>query len=169
MRKENAGRTEEVIYQRIIRRADLRANRRTVYVFGDNVQRQGMGGQAREMRGEPNALGIATKWNPGRDDTDYFDDSDPRCAVILMRDIGKLFAAIGTTRVVLPYDGIGTGLSQMPQRAPRLYDTMLRIFQMVGDCPWPNVAQAGGNVEGLLRREVSRTPAADVVKEGNDQ
>ena len=40
-----------------ITRDDLRANRDLIYVFGDNVERAGRRGLAREMRGEPNAHG----------------------------------------------------------------------------------------------------------------
>jgi hypothetical protein len=50
-----------IIYQKFIRRQDLRNNRDKFYVFGDNMQRIGYGGQARDMRGEPNAIGAVTK------------------------------------------------------------------------------------------------------------
>ena len=53
-----------VIYQKRICRDDLRRNPNAVYIFGDNEARTGLGGQAREMRGEPNAMGIATKRSP---------------------------------------------------------------------------------------------------------
>jgi hypothetical protein len=49
----------------MIYRRDLRANPESLYLFGDNTKRVGIGGQAREMRGEPNAVGIATKNAPG--------------------------------------------------------------------------------------------------------
>jgi len=48
-----------ILYQDQIKRDDLRAHPDRIYLFGDNVARQGRGGQAKEMRGEPNALGIA--------------------------------------------------------------------------------------------------------------
>ena len=41
-----------------ITRADLKANRDLIYVYGDNVKRDGRRGLAREMRGEPNAHAI---------------------------------------------------------------------------------------------------------------
>jgi hypothetical protein len=53
-----------IIYQKYIKREDLRANPTVLYVFGDNEARTGLGGQAKEMRGEPNAVGIATKASP---------------------------------------------------------------------------------------------------------
>ena len=42
-----------------ITRADMQENPGTLYLFGDNVQREGDIGQSKEMRGEPNACG---KW-----------------------------------------------------------------------------------------------------------
>ena len=51
-------------YQKWIERSDLQNNPEDVYIFGDNYARQGLCGQAKAMRGEPNALGIATKRTP---------------------------------------------------------------------------------------------------------
>lgn len=53
-----------LIYQKMIFRKDLKTNPDKLYVFGDNVERQGLRGQAAEMRGEPNAIGFPTKWFP---------------------------------------------------------------------------------------------------------
>ena len=64
--------TGTITFQERITRADLRANPDTLYVFGDNMRRRGMGGQAAEMRGEPNAVGIPTKWRPSRTEWDFF-------------------------------------------------------------------------------------------------
>lgn len=102
------------------RRADLQANPRTLYVFGDNVSTLGRGGQARECRGEPNAVGIPTKWHPTTDEGAYFCNDDlakvsPRIKAEFRRLAAHL-AAGGD--VAWPADGIGTGLAQLPQRAP---------------------------------------------------
>lgn len=45
-------------------RDDLRANRDIVFVYGDNVAREGQRGLARQMRGEPNAHPISISWTP---------------------------------------------------------------------------------------------------------
>ena len=45
-------------------RDDLRANRNCVFVYGDNVAREGHRGLARQMRGEPNAHPISISWAP---------------------------------------------------------------------------------------------------------
>lgn len=112
-----------IVYQSRIYRADLQANPDVLYVFGDNVLRRGMGGQAGEMRGEPNAVGVATKWSPGNHPLDYFDDWQwEACTGTIRRDFQPAYdhhRAGGV--VIVPLDGIGTGLSELPQRAPRLY------------------------------------------------
>ena len=59
-----------------VTRAMLRARPDTPFVFGDNMQRRGYGGQAAAMRGEPNAVGIPTKWAPSTAPAAFFADSD---------------------------------------------------------------------------------------------
>ena len=41
-------------------RETLRANPTKLYIFGDNTQRTGLGGQAGACRGEPNRCAIAS-------------------------------------------------------------------------------------------------------------
>ena len=50
-----------VIFMSSITREFVRNHPDFIFVFGDNLAKKGLGGQAREMRGEPNAVGIATK------------------------------------------------------------------------------------------------------------
>ena len=45
-------------------REDVRANRDLLYVYGDNVAREGQRGLARQMRGEPNTHPISISWSP---------------------------------------------------------------------------------------------------------
>jgi len=96
----------------------------TIFVFGDNMQRLGMGGQARAMRGLANAIGIPTKWAPGISPEDYFKDEDLENPLVVVRicaaigEITNLFKR-GYT-IVIPKDGIGTGLAELPARAPRI-------------------------------------------------
>lgn len=115
-----------IVYQAHISRRDLQANPKVLYVFGDNVKRVGFGGQAQEMRGEPNAVGVATKWAPGYEEEDFFsDDQFPDCAAIIRADWRPAYEHSNAGGVVIvPLDGIGTGLSQLPERAPRLYRSL---------------------------------------------
>lgn len=108
---------------RHISREYVRAHPDMLFVFGDNMARRGMGGQAAAMRGEPNIIGIPTKWTPRRE-VAYFVDRDWNNSDIFDA-IFDAFAAIedalaaGRT-VVIPADGIGTGLADLPRRAPRI-------------------------------------------------
>lgn len=107
------------ILQSRIYRADLRANPKAFYVFGDNEGRWGLGGQAKEMRGEPNAIGVATLKAPGVFWTE--DDAIRQCAVI-DADIEAAAGALllGCT-VIFPLDGIGTGLAELERRSPTTF------------------------------------------------
>lgn len=108
-----------------ILRSTLRSRPDDLFVFGDNMKGRGLGGQAREMRGEPNAIGVPTKWSPERRASAYFSDDDR-----LNRDVwyaiheafDKMRTALDEGRnVVIPADGLGTGLAELPTRAPKLY------------------------------------------------
>ncbi|WP_316207361.1 hypothetical protein [Bradyrhizobium sp. SZCCHNR3118] len=104
-----------------ITRQDLRGNPEAVFVFGDNVERRGYGGQAAQMRGEPNAIGVATKWKPSMAPDAFFDDSI-ECQIIVMRDLEKVQKAFSDGKlVVVPQDGIGSGLSRLHTTAPKLH------------------------------------------------
>lgn len=120
-----------IIKQHRIYRVDIQANRNMLYLFGDNLDRQGMGGQAAEMRGEPNSFGIATKRSINHSyPDDYFFDGQDDVIEIIDREFGnlqaKLFTVYGPDNIVehydgiiIPMDGLGTGLSRMPELAPK--------------------------------------------------
>lgn len=110
-------------YKKFIYRSDLEQNRDKYYLFGDNTIRQGYGGQAREMRGEPNAVGIVTKRFPSNSYDSFFYEHDFDEAV---RFIDRDFASIpsGVT-VVIPTDGLGTGLARLDIYAPNIYQYIL--------------------------------------------
>lgn len=108
----------------IIIRGDLQRAPRTLWVFGDNMLRQGMGGQAKEMRGEPNAVGVPTKWAPGTSDDDYFNPGD-LYDLKVSRRFAEEFAVIAKfiemgLDVCLPEAGVGTGLAKLEKRAPNI-------------------------------------------------
>lgn len=128
-----------IVYQDWITRRHLRSNPEDTFVFGDNVAASGLGGQAKEMRGERNAFGIPTKMRPGREEDDYFTDSSPSCAIHMVRSIGALFHMMLTKperKIVVPSKGLGTGLSELPTRAPRLYRILYDSFAAASECPW---------------------------------
>lgn len=109
--------------QKWIKRSDLLSNPDTLYLFGDNVLRHGLGGQAKEMRYERNAVGVPTKWSPRSEDYAFFSDKDYKAHVDRVdRALEPVFRHVKAGRyLVIPADGLGTGLSELPTRAPRLH------------------------------------------------
>jgi hypothetical protein len=112
-----------VAYQNWIERSDLKQNQDRVYLFGDNLLRIGMGGQAKSMRGEPNALGVATKFSPGMNPQDMWIETDEhdheKFIVYLEIDLQPVEKHLKAgSIVVIPSDGLGTGLSKLPENAP---------------------------------------------------
>jgi len=92
-----------------------------LYVFGDNFESKGLGGQAGQARGEPNAVGIATKRRPSRDEDAYLTDADYiewqlhvasayECIEVHLRNGGV---------VVWPAQ-IGMGRANLQARAPKI-------------------------------------------------
>ncbi len=107
-------------FQTFITREDLQDNPETLFVFGDNMRRVGYGGQAREMRGEVNAVGIPTKREPSNLRKAFFTDGD--LFVWIQASRGDLFRlktqlTLGND-VVWPSAGIGYGRAQLEYRAP---------------------------------------------------
>lgn len=104
-------------------RADLRANPTWLYAFGDNMLEKGLGGQAKAARGEPNAVGIPTKWSPSLDAEAFFSDKDyPLIQPFILTAFARLWQHLseGGT-VVWPKDGVGSGLAELEARAPRIW------------------------------------------------
>jgi hypothetical protein len=103
-------------------------------VFGDNVAKRGYGGQAKAMRGEPNAVGVPTKWNPDTNNDSYFSDDDFKEIKPLIDEAFKklkLLKAQGYD-IVIPADGLGTGLAELPKRAPLIHDYIKRKISGLG-------------------------------------
>lgn len=130
-----------IYYLPVITRHMLHCDREARFVFGDNHARVGLAGQAAEMRCEPNAIGIRTKWWPSMKAGSFFSDDDKRCEELIKTDLALVKEALaGKRKVYVPSAGLGTGLSQLPTRAPKLYAMLYTefAFNMEGEkCPWP--------------------------------
>lgn len=110
--------------RKIIIRQMLRQEPQRLFVFGDNMAQRGLGGQAKEMRGEPNAVGIPTKWSPEMFPDSFFLDRDlervrPKIDAAFLR---LAFHMLKGGAIVWPADGIGTGRAELPQRAPLIWE-----------------------------------------------
>lgn len=125
-----------ITFQRRYLRENLREMPGALHVFGDNVERKGLGGQAKECRGEPNAYGIPTKWKPTNETDAFFNEArdsfeDMNKIVTSGLDHVEHLMKMGV-RVVWPYDNIGTGRAKLPELAPRVYETICdRVKKLV--------------------------------------
>ena len=109
-----------IIYQKFIYREDLRNNPNIFYLFGDNDIRMGRGGQAKEMRGEPNAIGIRVKKAPLIGDVYYSDSEFKENTRKINEDLNEVRKQLDYGKIiVIPSDGIGTGLALLKYKAPK--------------------------------------------------
>ena len=113
-------------YRDHITRAMLQAETDVLFVFGDNLVRKGLGGQAKEMRGEDNAIGIPTKRFPNMTEEAFLEEWDfADWAKESAFNICLLLSHEG--KIVWPSAGIGTGLAQLQQRAPSIWRAIERL------------------------------------------
>ena len=114
----------KVVHLDYITRRMVQDNPETIFVFGDNLQRRGLGGQAKEMRGEPNSIGVPTKRSPTRENSAYFTDADLgnlEVKLAIYQAFQKIKEALMSGKtVVIPSAGLGSGLAQLPTRAPKI-------------------------------------------------
>lgn len=124
-----------IIKQKWIMREDLQNNPTFMYLFGDNMSRFGLGGQAKEMRGEPNAIGIATKKLPKSTQDSYFTDDEymDNVKVIYNDMLPAMLHIMKGGILVIPTDGLGTGLSDLPNKAPKTNKALEDLLEYLHD------------------------------------
>ena len=120
-----------------ITREYVRANPHKIFLFGDNLLGRGYGGQARAMRGEPNAIGIPTKKKPTNQADAFFTDVefDQNKASIDMA-FARLFTLEAESVIVIPSAGLGTGLAALPSKAPQTYQYLKRTLEALAADPF---------------------------------
>ena len=118
-----------VLFMSSITREFVRNHPNFIFVFGDNLAGKGLGGQAKEMREEPNAVGIATKRSPSMNSDAFFSDSDIHNVIVMgaIKDSFRIleFHLLSGDVVVIPKNGVGGGLANLPVNAP-LIDTFIK-------------------------------------------
>lgn len=94
------------------------------FVFGDNTQGYGNGGQAC-IRDCDNSLGVPTKWAPGGEAEDYFDKTNNFFTEVVGQILPSMVEIEDLLEqgadVVFPQDGLGTGLAELPKRFPEIH------------------------------------------------
>ena len=147
-----------LLFQNLIERRDLTQHPDRLYLFGDNEARTGRGGQAGACRGFANAVGVATKRVPERTASAYWTDADyDRVIAIIDRDLAPVFDHVrqGGT-VVCPASGLGTGLAELPSRAPRVFaylrERIILLKQLGQATPGPSLPR-------ILNKKTDHIPA----------
>jgi hypothetical protein len=105
----------------------VNSNPHKLFIFGDNTQRKGTGGQA-EIRYATNVSGIVTKILPSYDEAAFWsDDSFDTFKHYVNRDIEKILNS-DYKIVVFPEDGLGTGRAQLKHRAPKCWEYLCFVL-----------------------------------------
>lgn len=125
-----------LLVQKWITREEIQANPDKIYVFGDNDARVGFGGQAKEMRGEPNTVGVRTKRAPTYRSVDFYYDKDfdENCLKI-DQDMMKIRDYLKQGKIVVwPEAGVGTGIAKLSENAPNTLaaiENWLKILKLI--------------------------------------
>lgn len=126
-------------YKKHISREYIRENPNKIFLFGDNLKKKGLGGQAKEMRGEPNAIGIPTKKRPSMTNGSFFTDNEfennIKCIDAAMLEIWSIKPGFDSSKdiIVIPEMGLGIGRAQLKEKAPQTYQYLLNRLNELGD------------------------------------
>lgn len=121
-----------VVQMKWITRSFVRAHRDHIFLFGDNLARRGFGGQAAQMRAEPNAIGIPSKKLPSNADEAFFTDAEfeqNKAAIDHAFDRLSQMSSVVEQVIVMPTDGLGTGRAQLESRAPLTFAYLQKRLQ----------------------------------------
>ena len=88
------------------------------FLFGDNEKRSGTGGQA-VIRNEPNAIGVRTK-KSARPNIYWSDKHKDSSVKMMSEDFLRAFNG-GYDAIVIPSNGLGTGLAKLKEKAPQTF------------------------------------------------
>ncbi len=125
---DNRNKITKVDY--IITRNDVRNNPKNLYLFGDNDIRKGLGGQAKEMRGESNTVGISTKKLPANTINAFKNDNElDENKKIITKDINKVINIWNSGKydnIIIP--PIGIGLAKLEEKAPLTWNFLQEEF-----------------------------------------
>ena len=84
-------------------------------IYKDEVKK----GQA-QIRDCANSFGIATKHKPSTTDDSYFTNNDIDYVFKDFAELSKLMKTGSYDTLVIPSDGIGTGLAKLQEKAPEI-------------------------------------------------
>ena len=107
----------------MITRKFIQEHRDTIFVYGDNFERRGFAGQAREARGESNTIGIPTKWRPNNNHDSFFYDTqfdEVRSRIDAAFERIIIEKTLG--RKIIFFPNIGMGYAALDDTAPKILE-----------------------------------------------
>ena len=128
-----------VIYLDWINRNFVRDHPNDIFIFGDNILRSGFGGQAKEMRGELNAVGVMTKRKPTMDSDAFLSDDNPTDMMNVATDLMRVMGYVNLGyQIYAPKKGLGTERARLKEKAPKIHAFIVDFFRELsdGNFPW---------------------------------
>jgi hypothetical protein len=111
---------------------NVKSDNKSLFIFGDNDFKKGKKGQA-IIRDEKNSIGIPTKKLPSYAEEAYYTDSEYELNKgkidKSMEKIKERLKVEGYEYIVLPENGIGTGLAKLDEKAPKTFSYLQLVLQ----------------------------------------
>ena len=103
-----------------IKRDYIKRHLNTLFVFGDNDLRIGLGGMAKEFRGEANSTGIRTKKAPSNKEPSFYTDREyKKNREKILEDVEGIILSMSFYEFLYIPDTLGMGLADLQNRAPK--------------------------------------------------
>ena len=102
-----------------------------IFVYSENYLREGYGEESKEMRGEPNTVGIVTRKKSGTTEDSFFNDLEfEENKIKINEGIKEIISFIDEGKKInFPTQGIGTDSSQLKLRAPKTYEFLIQTLK----------------------------------------
>ena len=110
-------------------REDIQKNKNTLFIYGDNDQRTGLGGAAKVARGEPNSIGIRTKKLPSLNNNAFYTDSELETNKKKIREDIQTTLKTSKRYSKIKIFPLGEGLASLKEKAPLTYVFLQKEIQ----------------------------------------
>lgn len=130
---------------------DVKEDHKSLYIFGDNNIKKGLGGQA-IIRDCVNSVGIPTKKYPNNNPESFYNDDeyDNNCKNIYDSIVNIIRICKTYETIVFPKNGFGTGLADLPRKAPRTCHYLEKIINDVFDIDYADIRKNGLDIDNLV-------------------